>query len=629
MPRTRLLEHADKPAVLHLDSEWIIRACNADGSALLHCDAARLTGFSFLDIAKNPVALRQAFDTHACNGNPATFTLDEVLTDFDGRDFWARMVFAPDGSEAAMAPGKVSITDIDALKEAFDDLRDKGDLLDQIFRVIDEAFFIDAANGTENIYMSPAYETIWGDSVDVIQQDGSSWAETIHPDDRDLVLRITAERRSRGLPLELEYRIIHRNGSLRWIWVKAFPVRDKSGKVDVYIGTISDITQRKLHEIELARLQSTQNIGAIAADLAHNFNNILSIIELSAGALVKPGSQQARETKVGTIHSAINRGREITGALLSISSRQFLHEQVFDANEAIRTLSPLISASLGSAIHAAFDLSPHPCSINADHSGFGQAIINLVANARDAMGSSGEVTVRTRVVEPGPEDYEMPGRGMMVEIRIEDTGPGMNDHVLRHALDPYFTTKEKGKGTGLGLAITNGFVIQSGGKLTVANRPAGGLAVTLTFPCAAVETTHAPASTGFAAPSATPRERVLVIDDEAALADVIGEILEQEHYAVQTATTFEAARNILHEERFDLIVSDIGLGREQSGLDLARWVRARTPDTALLIMSGYCPDSAETEGGLPFLQKPFNQDQLLHAVRSALGTRTPDASKRA
>ncbi|MEO0063263.1 MAG: hypothetical protein RLZZ08_1823, partial [Pseudomonadota bacterium] len=386
------------------------------------------------------------------------------------------------------------------------------DLLDQIFQYVDQMLWIDRACGTENIYISPAYETMWGESMESLRRSGGRWSEAIHPDDRDMVIGQVTDRRPKGLPLDLEYRVIHTDGSVRWVWVKGFPVLDDAGQPDIYIGTATDVTQRKQQEIELARLQSSKDIGSMAADLAHNFNNLLSIIELTLASASHGTSATNFTAKVTTIQNAIRRGKEITGSLLSIASRQQVTEERVDVNEAIRQLMPLITASVGATNRVAFDLSTQPCEVRLDQPAFGQAIINLVSNSRDAMRNDGMISIRTRLVDRSETGGD--AGDLAVEVIVADTGPGMDEQALQQATMPFFTTKPRGKGTGLGLAMVYGFVKQSRGNIRIYSEVGVGTTFTIYLPVADNAMVSQPIPASARALTGRASGTVLIVDDE-------------------------------------------------------------------------------------------------------------------
>lgn len=603
-----------KTGILEIDENGMICSRNEYAQELLGADGVDLSGKSFALFCRDTKALEILKEQLSSDEPSKTALGDEILYNVVGQSFWGRIEVA-----SVLVPGgeprrcRVAVTDIDLSKRAYLAVTQKEPLLDELFRYVDQMLWVDRSLGTENIYISPAYETLWGESVDMIRSNGGRWSDSIHEDDRATVLRTISERRSKGLPLDLEYRVVRPDGSIRWIWVKGFPYPDKTIHPDIYIGTATDITERKLHEIELARLQSLQNVGAISADLAHNFNNLLSIIELSVSNLTRGDNPNKLSSRLGAITNAVQRGKEITKTLLAVSSRQVPSEQQFEVNQSIRQLAMLLEASVGPHIALDFDLTPEDCAISADQAGFSQAIINLVTNSRDAMQDAGHIVIRTRLVESLHKNG-----ALAVQINVEDTGPGMSDEVLRRATGHYFSTKAKGKGTGLGLAITNGFMTQSNGTMALANLAGDGFRVTLTFP-----ELQRKASKSVDAGKQVRAPRILVIDDEADLTEIVQEVLEDQGYAVCTANSYGAAQQILLNSHFDVVLSDLALGSRQTGIDIRTLIRERCPETVVIFMSGYVPCPGELGRKVRFLQKPFRAEQLLEVIRNNL----PQASR--
>jgi PAS domain S-box-containing protein len=595
-----------------VDEGAIISAHGAAAADLFGVEPAALMGSSFARLLRDSEALLSSLSLSAGTDSRKPFSLIVTCVDHSGRAWPARAFVFPrqpdDPGPRQFWIGLIELdvdNNVDAAHPAFTRL------LDAYFQYVDQMLWIDRNGATEYIYMSPAYASIWGEPLELIRNDGGRWRDRIHEDDRERVLAAVQERRPRGLPLDLEYRVVRSDGSICWLWVKGYPLPNGVDGKDVYIGTATDITDRKMQEMELARLQSLKSIGTISADLAHNFNNILAIIELTASTMALSGNQTRISDKIRTISEAVRRGKEITGALLAISSRTQPDESLFDANDAVRELAPLIAATAGPHIQVDLDLCPEICKIRADKSGFGQALINLVTNSRDAMQGVGRLFVRSEIT---PRCDEV--SSLAVRIIIEDTGPGMSEEVMQRATSTYFSTKAKGSGTGLGLAITSGFMVQSDGKLAIENRAEGGLRITLSFPSRNEDDRRQP-ETG---PS-DKALRVLVVDDESGILESIDEILSTHGYHVSTSRSFKSAVQIIINNPFDLVLSDMALGSGETGHDLGALVKAHCPTTAFAYMSGYPPSVSGIAGDIGFLPKPFSAENLLETVHLALRNR--------
>lgn len=601
-------------SVARLDHQWRIKSGSPAFSALLGRDEAELIDRSFLDFTEAKTNWFVSLLSPDLLDADGSITQDFRIVRPTGESFWVRArILLSVGEDGGLLPNEISLMEIEDLRHSGIRQSKQVDLLDRMLSVVDSVFWASRLSDGQNLYVSPAYERIWGADCRQLELDGGSWMESIHPDDRARVQRDVRRQREAGQPFDMEYRIIRADGSVRWIWDKGMPARNMFGNVDVYIGSAQDITERKVHEIELARLQAADNIGMMAADLAHNFNNLLAIVDLAARAIGREDQPGTYADKLESIYSAVERGSEITKLLLSISSRQNLKPSYEDVNSIIKEMKPLVAASMSVNHRVLYDMTSLPCLIHIDRTGLNQALLNLIKNSREAMADGGDLLIQTRVLPSTvlAEDEESPRQ--FVEITIEDTGTGMTEHALRHATDPYFTTKEQG--SGFGLAITNGFVKQSGGRLSFANRNGGGLMVRMVFPLAAPpeQDMHLEDwGTG-------PRGRnVLIVDDEPSIAQALAQLLEAEGYHASVATGFLEAKRRLEHGSFALVISDVALGAKSTGVDLALWARKSDPTVKVLLISGYASNRSAIPSDIPFISKPFSPDELLDSVRGAL-----------
>lgn len=606
-------------AVAVLGDDWRIEAASPAFCSLLGCDEAGLLGRSFLDFAEPQANWFDALLAADARGLGGVVKQDFRVGGAAARPVWVRAsirLVEQDGK--APVPREIALMEIDDLREAGCEQAKQIGLLDKVLSVVDSVFWVSRVSDDQSLYVSPAYERIWGASGLELQQDGHGWLDMVHPDDRMQTEAEVRRHRQAGQPFDLEYRIVRPDGTMRWIWDRGTPIHDACGNVDVYIGSAQDITERKLHEIELARLQASDNIGMIAADLAHNFNNLLAIVDLCAHAIQRQDQGGLHDDKLGSIHAAVERGAEITRLLLAISSRQMLDPGYVDANVVITAMKPLIAASLGPVHRVIYDMTSLPCPIYIDETGLNQAILNLVKNSREAMAEGGEVIIKTRVVPALAASDLAASASRNVQISIEDTGSGMTEHALRHATAPYFTTKSNG--SGFGLAITNGFVKQSNGQFQLANRIGGGLIACMSFPHCA------PSARGGSADGAAIDLRpggILIVDDETIIAQAVGEILTAADYRVSTSSNIRDAREQLEQGRFAMLICDVSLGGELTGVDLVLWVKGRFPKTKLLMMSGYSSGKADLPEGVPFIRKPFSPDELSGMVAQIMEQAAP------
>jgi PAS domain S-box-containing protein len=572
---------------------------------MLGGEPANLIGRSFLDFVCKDRNRLELEDVELADANSQTISRDLLVSGAGGRDLWVRaQIGLAQGGQGHLVPTSITLTDIDDLMLGAGHVSLNPQALDRLFGAAPEVIWLTRQQDHQIIYINEAYERVWGRSREALLRDGREWLEGVHPEDRERVARESNRLRALGLPLSIEYRLARDDGSVCWILDQAFPIHDARGEVLVYMGGALNVTEHKQNEIRLAQMQSANNIGSIAADLAHNFNNLLAIIDLSARSVARKLDVAPVQPKFEAIHAAVARGNEITRSLLAISSRQLLHPVELNLNDAIMGVSQLAAATVGPNITLDYVLTPLCCQVKIDRSGFSQALVNLLTNAREAMGEVGEITIGTRVVDRALGN----GATQAVEVFVEDNGPGMADAVLLKACDPYFTTKAEG--SGLGLAITQGFVKQSGGVVELANRSGGGLAVRMLFP--RVGTGRAGEAGGNSAPSSG---KVLLVDDEPEICDLIRDLLGDAGFQVIAVQSAACARSVLEQSRFDLLITDLALNTPVSGVELAQIARGQHPEMPILAITGYAGLAGKLPAGCAVVAKPFEPEEFVRRVK--------------
>jgi PAS domain S-box-containing protein len=605
------LAHCVVAAALRLAADWTIIEASPLAGSMLGAAPADLAGRSFHDFVHGDGMGLTLRDADLAGREINVISRDMTVIAAGGATLWVRaQIRIERRAEGGPRPTVITLTDIDDLMVGLGRLTHNPQMLDRIFGIIPQVIWISRQADYRNVYVNAAYESVWGRSRDTLELERAGWLESLHPDDRDRVSRETFERREQGLSYTIEYRIIDDAGATRWILDNAFPIRDANGKVDVYMGGALDITEHKQNEIRLGQLQSANNIGSIAADLAHNFNNLLAIIDMSARSVARTLGVAPVQPKLDAIHVAVARGNEITRSLLAISSRQLLHPEALNLHEVIVGLLQLAEATVGPNVKLDYVPTPLLCRVKIDRSGFSQALVNLLTNAREAMGGCGEITIGTRVAE-----HDL-GNGVqqVVEVHVDDNGPGMAEAVLPNACNPYFTTKDKG--SGLGLAITNGFVQQSGGWVELTNRSGGGLSVRMMFPRLANPPAVAAPGGGAEPP---PARKVLLVDDEPAICDLIRDLLTDVGYDVIAVQSAACAFSVLEQTRFDLLITDLALNTPASGIELAQAVCAKYPQMPIVAITGYARLADGLPKGCEVLTKPFDQEAFLRLVDKLTG----------
>lgn len=394
------------------------------------------------------------------------------------------------------------------------------------------------------------------------------------------------------------------DGSLRIIEIEGRPLPDGLGLV-----WSVDATARRERAMRSAQSERMEALGALAGGLAHDFNNLLFVTlgNLQLMAVHELVTNDEKLSKfVSRSMSAVERGAEITKSLLAVARSQPLEESAVSVTELVKGVLPLVRQALGGGRVVETDLPDESVQLMVDAGRLSSCLLNLAFNARDAMGPSGRLVVAARILEPGDVPSDLSRDTRYVALSITDDGSGMPDDVVARAFEPFFTTKRPGSGTGLGLATVYAFARQSGGTATLSSRLDVGTTVTLVLPVH--DATAVGASDG---PRRRAGRRVVVADDEQALAELVASWLIDVGIDARFATSPKAALALVEEFRPDVLVSDANFGEETDGIQLAKLATALDPDLAVVFMTGYSSSMrALQELGERTLAKPFSRELL-------------------
>jgi signal transduction histidine kinase len=384
----------------------------------------------------------------------------------------------------------------------------------------------------------------------------------------------------------------------------------------------AETAERERVEASLRQSQKMEAVGQLTGGIAHDFNNMLTGITGALDLMRRRkamGRLEDLDRYMDVAAASAERAAALTQRLLAFSRRQSLDPKPVEINGLIQSMSDLIERAVDEKVDFKVVLAPDlPPGIIDPHQ-LENAILNLALNARDAMPDGGVLTVETRLVDldaahvatrPGIS----PGRYLMVAV--SDTGVGMTPDLIEKVFDPFFTTKPLGQGTGLGLSMVYGFVRQSGGQVRIHSQVGLGTSVKLYLP-----TTDAQPDAAPIAASPAPHgdgERVLVVEDDAAVRMLVREVLEELHYeTVEFAEPLAALPYLASGERIDLMISDVGLPG-MSGRELAETARTHRPDLPILFITGYAENAAIRSGflgaNMSMITKPFSLDDLAAKV---------------
>ncbi|MDR2857611.1 MAG: response regulator [Novosphingobium sp.] len=374
-----------------------------------------------------------------------------------------------------------------------------------------------------------------------------------------------------------------------------------------------EIDAREKAEAQLRQAQKMEAIGQITGGVAHDFNNMLMAASSGLELLERARDPERREKLKRGVRDALDRGARLTQQLLTFSRRTPLQKEAIDIPRRMHGLAGLLEHSLREDISVQYELAPDLWPIEADPSQFDVAMLNIAVNARDAMPRGGRISIAARNLPHGLAGHDA------VRITVRDEGAGMSSEQIEKAFEPFFTTKDVGHGTGLGLSQVYGFTRASGGSVAIDSREGQGTTVTLTLPRCERAPPHAPDRDDAMAEDRPLNRRVLLVEDDDALAEPIGQMIEALGCEVIYAASADAAMNRFDAVPVDAVLSDMVMPGERNGLDLARELRSRDAGLPILLMTGYCSAAcAAAEEGFEVLAKPFTLDTLAGHLRRVL-----------
>ncbi|MGA8890613.1 MAG: PAS domain S-box protein [Anaeromyxobacteraceae bacterium] len=474
--------------------------------------------------------------------------------------------------------------------------------------------------GGRYTFWSPAAtEALGWEEGDVL---GHEALDLVHPDDRaDVVQGFRAVLDGAGVPVRHRARLRHRDGGYRLVEGMGRDLRADPAVAAVVLN-VRDVTEQSQTEELLLQSQKLESIGRLAGGIAHDFNNLLTVIlcgaESEAEAL-DAGRAVDRED-VDQIREAGARAQELTRHLLAFARRQVATPIVLDVNELVVRCERLLHRLLGEDVRIRLELERPTWPVLCDPAQLEQVLVNLAANARDAMPEGGTLTLSTRNVASPHGDPAL-AAGDWVMLRVQDTGTGMSREVKERIFEPFFTTKPSGKGTGLGLALVYGIVRQAGGQVRVDSDPGRGSTFDVLLP--RTRETAVPARAEARKRARGGSETVLLVEDDAGVREAAARALRGGGYRVITADGADAAEKAMREapEPPAVLVTDV-LMPTTTGRELADRIRAGRAGMPVLFLSGHAAAVVGRHGvlepGVAFLAKPFTPGSLLDKVREVL-----------
>ena len=617
-------------ALFMLDPEGRVRSWSPGAERIKGYAAAEIIGqhFScfFTDADRQAGAPQRVLATAAEHGR---YEGEGVFVRNAGSTFWASLVVEPIRDDTGQLIGYANITrDISQRKLVEERLLGEQAKYRAIIEtavdgivVIDERAIVQAFNRAAEMIFGYSADEVIGHNVSCLMPE----PDRSQHDGYIANFRRTGEAKIIGARREVTGQ--RKDGS---VFALDLSIAEwHAGGQRYFTAIVHDITARKAADENmkrtiamLHRAQKMEVVGRITGGVAHDFNNILQVMigSLDMADALTGGNEELRRLLSAVRRGAV-RAERVTQQLLAFSRQQPLHPQEVDVSLHMREAVDLFARTLRGDIYVEVDLPGDLWPIMIDASQLDLAVLNIAVNARDAMPNGGTFKISARnatyqglTIEQGNHGLD----GSYVVMTLSDTGEGIAPDVLPHVFEPFFTTKDVGKGTGLGLSQVYGFALQSGGVATVASKVGQGTIITLYFP-ALDHGAHVGAPDGTAETTST-MGTVLVVEDDADVAELATKVLKDAGYAVAQAEHAPAALTALASGApIDLVFSDIVLPRGMSGITLAHEVRTLYPKLPVLLTTGYAEALADAEvEGLTILRKPYHRQDLLGVIDSML-----------
>jgi PAS domain S-box-containing protein len=538
---------------------------------------------------------------------------------------WVRTIGYPIVAEDKVVRVRGAFQDVTELYEATAALRESVARFRELAETINEVFWINDPETGRQLYVSPAYERIWGVSCASLYASPRAWITSIQEEDRPRVATAIARLPETGEYGET-YRILRPDGGIRWIHDRGFPVRDETGRAVRLVGVAEDITEKKRMESQFLRTQRLEAVGALADGVAHDLNNILTPILMSTGIL-KEESSAENLALLSMIEQSARRGAEIVQQLLTFSRGAEGERIVLQPRHLIREMATLVREAFPKTIQLEVKVAADLWTVEANSTQLHQVLMNLCVNARDAMPEGGQLILSASNIhlpDVGHTQCANLSPGPYVLIGVADSGEGMTPETQARLFEPFFTTKAPGKGTGLGLSTVLGIVRSHGGQVSVYSEHGHGSRFMVYLPAlpGVVEAEMPPAATQ----EFGHGELILIVDDEPTIREATSVLLQKNGYKVLAVGDGDAALALAlqHAGALRLVLTDVFMPG-MDGIALARALKAIAPGIAVIASSGLDKPEKRREleeiGVREILGKPCASAALLAAIRRALETK--------
>ncbi len=534
------------------------------------------------------------------------------------------------------------ITDITDRKNLELQLRKSQDELSGILNEIDDIVMSSRLNEKSYYYLSPSFTKLFGSSAEKHADNNHLWAESVHPDDSERLYGHVIELGEQGSS-ECELRIVKPDGTVAWVRVRSKIINDDNGRPERLQRILTDITAHKRAEQEreelhkrLLQAQKMESIARLAGGVAHDFNNMLSLIIGHADlALSRLTPGQSLHKIFSQIRRAAERSAALTRQLLAFAGRQAIAPRVLELNETIQDMRGSLEQLLGPGVRLLWQPGPDDTQVRMDPAQIDQILAELCQNGRDAIDGTGTVTIRTDVAAIDETDCALhPGLkpGSYVILTVSDNGRGMDAEKLATIFEPFTDAIIPGKGAGLGLATVYGIIRQNSGSISITSNPGAGTCITIYLPRYSGALHIANGQDELTQQADHRNSTILMVEDEIDNLELYRAMLESLKCTVLAAATPQECMQLVrtHDGEIDLMITDVVMP-DTNGRELADKVLKMRPGTKCLFMSGYSADVIAQHGILDpdinFIEKPFSLQDFTAKVKELLDSKNNTAQR--
>ena len=608
---------------------------------LMNTVAEKLTGWSREEAEGQPLA--SVFDLLDESGRKISVDLSETLSSGritglpaetfllsrQGRKIPVDDSIAPIKDKVLGIVGAVVVFhDIIERKRAEKELRASEERYRNLFEESHDAIYLTRDSGEFILVNQPAVDLFKYTKEELLCMNlGNLFVDQARWDD------FQGQMRDRGAVRDFEVSLYSRDKKELFCILSASSRLDTDGKLMGYQGIVRDVTEKRESEIEnekiraqLMQAQKMEAIGVLAGGVAHDFNNILTVIQGNldlALMRIEDNSDSELSSDLEAAHEASLRAADLTSQLLLFSRKQPMRFIQENLNTVIGDMLKMLHRLIGEDVSIKTDLAPDLKNARIDRGSIEQLVMNLVVNARDAMPKGGEISIRTANAEAETVPLHERKFSDYIMFSVSDTGIGIDEDIIEHIFNPFFTTKGAGKGTGLGLSVVYGIVQQHGGWININSDYGRGAEFTVYIPVTLQDVSMGQTGNDPHKGKEGSGELILVVEDEAGVREFVSAVLKKSGYSVVEAATAADAQQIIknNQKKISLILCDVVLP-DGSGLQLLDIPVLRKKKIPVVFSSGYTGERSRwesiTDKGIPFLQKPFTVDELLIQVQKAL-----------